>query len=163
MGRTYVLIADASRARLFQQHASRTYALLETFDHEPSRVRNRDLVADANGRKPAGPSVGANYGGRSVSRGVGRPGVAPDTEPKEVEAEKFAHRLASALDGLLRARDDRLVLAAPPHFLGLLKKTLSTSVVKRLELTVDKDLTKLEGRELDDRMRRELFPSPKLR
>jgi hypothetical protein len=44
-----------------------------------------------------------------------------------------------------------------------LKKTLSTSVVKRLELTVDKDLTKVEGRELDDRMRNELFLAPKLR
>jgi protein required for attachment to host cells len=162
LAKTYVLIADASRARLFQQ-AAQHFALLETFDHQPSRVRNQDLVEDTNGRKPAGPSVGANYGGRSVSRGVGRPGVAPDTEPKEVEAEKFAHELATMLADTLRDQEDRLVLAAPPHFLGLLKKTLSASVVKRVELTVDKDLTKVEGRELADRMHKELFLAPKLR
>lgn len=162
MAKTYVLIADSSRARLFQQ-ANHDYALLETFDHEASRARSRDLMADANGRKASGMPMGANYGGRSVSRGVGRPGVAPDTEPKDVEAEKFAHELATALEGTLRDQDDRLVLAAPPRFLGLLRKTLTFSVAKRVELTVDKDLTKLEGRELDDRMRRELFLSPKLR
>ena len=162
MAKTYVLIADASRARLFQQ-AAQHYALLESFDHQASRARSRDLVADANGRKASGPSVGNSYGARSVSHGVGRPGVAPDSEAKEVEAETFAHELATALEVKLRDQEDRLVLAAPPHVLGLLKKTLSASVVKRVELTVDKDLTKVEGRELDDRMRNELFLAPKLR
>ena len=162
MAKTYVLIADSSRARLFQQ-AAQDYALLETFDHQASRVRNRDLVADTNGRKASGPSMSGTNGGRSVSHGVARPGVAPDLEPKEVEAEKFAHKLATMLADTLRDQEDRLVLAAPPHFLGLLKKTLSASVVKRVELTVDKDLTKVEGRELDDRMHKELFLAPKLR
>jgi protein required for attachment to host cells len=162
LAKTYVLIADASRARLFQQ-AAQHYALLETFDHQPSRVHNRDLVADVNGRRTSGPSIGGSFGGRSVSRGVGRPGVAPDIEPKEVEAAKFAHELATMLADTLRDQGDRLVLAAPPHFLGLLKKTLSASVVKRVGLTVDKDLTKVDGRELDDRMHNELFLAPKLR
>ncbi len=155
----YVLVADASRARLFHQRPKHDLELVESFEHVDSRARSRDLMADANGRKAVGPSVGANYGGRSVSLGVGRPGVAPDTEPRQVEAEKFARALASALEGRLHNSREAVVLVAPAHFLGLLRDSLSVSVFKRIELTVAKDLTKLDARELGARMLHELPPA----
>jgi protein required for attachment to host cells len=149
----YILVADASRARLFHEGAKDDYRVVQEFAHEESRARARDLMADANGRKAAGPSVGGNHGGSAVSQGVGRPGVAPRTEPKEVEAEKFARELASAVEAKLHNHEDRLVLVAPPQFLGLLKSSLSAPIAKRVERTLDKDLTKLEERELGTRLR----------
>src|SRR5579884_4315224 len=104
MSTRYVLVADASRARLFHERTHGAYELVATFDHADSRARVRDLMADATGRKPVGPSVGAHYGGRSVSLGSGRPGVAPDTDAKEVEAEKFARELADVLEAQLHNR-----------------------------------------------------------
>ncbi len=158
MGHRFLLVADASRARLFRQSTDGRYELLESFDHGESRARARDLVADATGRKPIGPSVGSRYGARAVALGFGRPGVAPTTEPKEVEAQKFARELADALEVWLDA-ESRLVLAAPPHFLGLLRATLSGPIAKRVELTLDKDLTQLDPRELRERVRGALSPS----
>jgi protein required for attachment to host cells len=147
MDSRWILIADASRARLFREndHSDR-YEIVQTFEHEASRARSRDLMADANGRKPVGPSVGANHGGaRSVSLGVGRVGVAPDTEPKEVEAQKFARELAHFLEAQLNQHAyDKLLIVAPPHFLGVLKGCLSTQVDKHVETTLPKDLTHLD-------------------
>ena len=47
---------------------------------------------------------------------------------------------------------ERLALVAPPHFLGLLRATISSTVAKRVELTVDKDYTALKADELAERI-----------
>jgi len=159
MSARYILVADASRARLFRERAGHELQLVRSFEHAESRARTRDLTSDANGRKPVGPPVGAQYGGRAVSLGAGRPGVAPDTEPKEVEAEKFARELASAVEPVLQDQGARLVLMAPPHFLGLLKHALDANAAKRIELTLDKDLTRADAREVRARWLSELRPS----
>lgn len=102
-------------------------------------------MADAQGRKPNG-QPGHNHHNH-------RPGAEPDTDAKEVEAIKFAQALANKLDKGCRERSfDRLVLVAPPHFLGLLKGALDDQVHKRLALTISKDLTGFEARELKDRL-----------
>lgn len=132
----WIVISDASRARIFEadEHGVSLH-LVDSCEHPQSRARVRDLMADANGRKPAGTPPG--------HRGsAARPGSAPDTDPKWVEAQKFARELAARLDsGLQRHAYDHLVVAAPPQFLGLLRHTLSDQVKARLELWLDKDLT----------------------
>ena len=140
----WILVCDASRARLFQMEQADRLELLEELEHPASRARIRDLMADANGRKP---------NGQAGHRNNHRPGAAPDTDAKEVEAMKFAQELAERLDkGRVERQFDRLVLAAPPHFLGLLKATLDDQVQKRLAHTVDKDLTGIQARELPERL-----------
>jgi protein required for attachment to host cells len=179
MNERWILVCDASRARIFRDSRRRAgslapaqpgngesraaedaqsgFALVRMLEHEESRAKARDLVADANGRKPAGPSMGGSYGGRSVSFGHGRVGVEPDTDPKEVEAQKFAQELAATLErGLLDRAYEALVVAAPPKFLGLLRDTLSKEVSKRIEATLNKDFAKLEAREIEARIRSEL-------
>jgi protein required for attachment to host cells len=77
----------------------------------------------------------------------------PDTEPKEVEAEHFAHELAEKLaEGVVRKSCSAIVLVAPPHFLGLLKGLLSGQTSKCLVATVDKDYTASDVRELMARL-----------
>src|SRR4051812_29876359 len=98
MNNRWVVVCDASRARLFADGGiGKPLHPKDVLEHPDSRSRARDLMADATGRKPAGPSAGGHYGGRSVSLGFGRVGVEPDTDPKEVEAEKFARELAALL------------------------------------------------------------------
>jgi protein required for attachment to host cells len=155
----WILVADASRARLFAAEHAFDLELLKSFEHPGSRARARDLVSDATGRKPAGPSVGGAYGGRAVSHGYGRPGVEPDTEPKAVEGEKFARELVSTLQrGLLDHAFDKLIIAAPPHFLGLLKGELGKEVAKHVEAYVNKDLTQHELRDIQQHIREQLVP-----
>lgn len=140
----WILVCDASHARFFQMERTDQLGLLEELEHPASRARIRDLMSDANGRKP---------NGQPGHRNNHRPGAAPDTDAKEVEAIKFAQELADRLDkGRVERQFDRLVVAAPPHFLGLLKAALDEQVRKLLALTVDKDLTGVPARELRERL-----------
>jgi protein required for attachment to host cells len=71
------------------------------------------------------------------------------TDPKEVEAQAFARSLAAELEkGLNQNRFERLTLVAPPHFLGLLRGSVSEQVVKRIQQSINKDYTQLAAREL---------------
>ena len=135
--RTFVLVADASRARLYLgTEETPKLSVIEEFDHPESRAKNMDLASDRPGRTLAS---GAMKSARSATD--------PRTEPKEVEAEKFArelgHRLASHCDA--HAFDD-LVIAAPPRFLGLLRGALAThhdGVSKRVVAWHEKNYTAL--------------------
>lgn len=150
---TWILVCDASRGRLFREEPhGRGYTLLESFSHEESRAHVRDLMADANGRKPNGTPAG--MGGGPGGTYMGRPGAAPDTDPKAVEAQKFVRELAEALErGLNDHAYDGVVLVAPPQFLGMLRGAVSHQVEKRIEATVDKDLSMLEPHALQGRLR----------
>lgn len=152
---TWILVCDASRARLFAEAApGRDFSLVANFEHPESRERTRDLVTDANGRKPVGGSHGGGVNGNRPGGFHGRPGVEPDTDPKEVEAIKFARTLAEALEKGFDAHFyDTLVISAPPHFLGLLKETISDKVRKRLSHTIDKDFSLLQPRDIERRIR----------
>jgi len=71
-----------------------------------------------------------------------------------IEAEHFAHSVARVLEsGLADNAYERVALVAPPHFLGLLRATISSNVAKRVELTLDKDYTALKPDELAERIR----------
>lgn len=150
---TWILIGDASRARLFADGSpSRSFALVADFEHPSSRAHVSELVADAYGRKPVGGSRSA-VNGRNRSF-HGRPGVEPDTDPKDVEAMKFARDLAHELERAVDDhRFDELIVAAPPRFLGLLKETFCEKVRRRVILTLDKDLSLLSAPEITRRLR----------
>jgi protein required for attachment to host cells len=145
--RTWILVCDASRGRLLCDAGDGKLEERARYDHPDSRAHVRDLVADAQGRKPVGTAV------TSRPAGVGRPGAEPDTDPKWVEAEKFARALASVLErGLYDHAYDAVVLVAPPAFLGLLRDTVTNEVDKRVEHTIDKDYAGLEPRDLRARL-----------
>lgn len=156
---SWILMCDASRAHLYREEPNRRgFTLLESLEHSKSRARVRDLMADAQGRKPNGNPGGVGHGGppggTSGGTYLGRPGAAPDTDPKEVEAQKFARELAERLEKGLNAHQyDGLVLIAPPQFLGLLKATVSQHVGKHIEATIDKDLSGLDGPRREERLR----------
>ena len=152
---TWILVGDASRARLFEgREPGEGYSLVTTLLHPESRAHVADLVTDVNGRKPVGVTRGVGVV-RGWQGGIqGRPGVERDTDPKEVEAQKFARELSALLTKALdERRYDALVLVAPPHFLGTLKDALGDPVRKRLEGTLGKDLAPFEPREIERRLR----------
>lgn len=142
MDATWILISDASRARLFATDGKgRPWTMVQELAHPESRLKGSEIMSDKPGR---------------VQQGMGaksRPGMEPPTAPKEVEAEHFAERLAGVLaDGHGRNAYGRLVLVAPPHFLGLLRQSISTQVGKRVSASLDKDLTELKEHELPARL-----------
>ena len=139
---TWILVADASRARLFSSpKKGQLWKLMEEFDHPESRMKNREINMKEQGRTRQ--SFGAGH----------RPRMEPDTEPKEVEAEHFAHELVKKLsNGLTHKAYSSLALVAPPHFLGLLRGMLDDQTSKRVVAMVDKDYTDSDVGELRERL-----------
>jgi protein required for attachment to host cells len=143
MNNVWILVCDAAKARFFEtRDGDPTWHVVDLVLHDESRAKASELVGSPAGtRSSQGGSVHHNA-------------LAPGVLPKDVEKDRFAHRLATALDGAMRsARFWRWVLVAPPHFLGLIRKELTSELEKHLLATVDKDLNDLDVHALSARLR----------
>jgi protein required for attachment to host cells len=141
MQRTWVVICDASRCRIFEVGPRRDqWRMLQSIEHPQGRAKGQELLTDKPGRN-------------QQSRSAMRPALEPTTQPHEVEVERFALQIAKLLEARLAENAyERLVLVAPPHFLGTLRSTLSANLAKHLALSLDKDYTSLEPAELAERV-----------
>lgn len=134
---TLVLVADAARARIFSSDRQLTdFALVDTIDHPAGRLRTSELVTDGRGRSHGGPdSVGS--------------AMDAHTDPAEVEEDNFSRALVAKLTHAVNVDDvRRIVLVAPPRFLGRLREHLPTNVRQRVTAEVDRDLTKVSAMDL---------------
>ena len=132
----WVLTADASRARLFATKSSNS-ALeeLESFAHAESRLHDRDLTSDLPGRA-------------FDSHGSGRHAMEQRVDPKDEQAIRFAAKLTAYLeDGRVKHRYDRLYVAAPPAFLGVLRDHYG-QIAPLVAGEIDKHLTQCTPAEL---------------
>jgi protein required for attachment to host cells len=129
---TWLLVADASKARIFSTHKAKLFQdtdnpkllqLVGEFTHDKSRMKSTDLVTDKLG----------GFGGNSYGA----------EQPQLHEAETFASHLLHELN---TARLDHhfkdLILVAPPTFMGLLHKQMPNEIHKMVSTTIEKDYTK---------------------
>ncbi len=135
---TWVLCADSSRGRLYSvTDKDKLWTLVKEYTHAASRVTAGGLTSDQPGR---------THG--SSARGS-RSAMQSKTSPKEAEFEHFAHELAGVLhDGYGKQAYNRIVLVAPPHFLGLLRKAINDVVSKLIGATLDKDYMHLSEKDI---------------
>lgn len=127
--KTWVLVADGSRARFFVREKNRSLTESEILISPEQRLQEQELVSDRAGRA-------------FDSRGGARHAMEPPTTKRQQVAIDFARRLTEELEQLRRAGElERLVLVAPPRFLGHLRSQLSSETQQLVALSVDKDLT----------------------
>lgn len=135
---TWLLVANASKARVYslckahflQSANQKDLQLEEECEHGESRMKAVDLISDKLGKFGHGAFVEA-------------------TNPKEHEAERFAVELAGKLDAARKENQyQELIIAAPPAFLGLLKKHLTNDSSKKIFMTIEKDYTSHDDRAL---------------
>src|SRR5438094_7777479 len=137
MTTTWIIAADASRARILQV-TDRAQQLEEVEDllNPEGRVHDRELISDAH---PRFSGVG---GGPGSDR--------EETSATEHATELFAKRVGDYLDKARTAhRYDRLHLIAPPKFLGKLRKELGKEVQKLVADELPKDLSWLNARDIE--------------
>ena len=139
---TWVVVADSSRGKIFVQdtHSSE---LLEQVDlvHPSARLRGVDLSSDRSGR-------------HSGAFGQGSHLFDARTEAKEHEAESFAKEIAERLEtGRTSGQFQKLVLMAPPKFLGELREQLGDEVRKLVVDEIAKDLVTHSAEEVRDKLR----------
>ncbi len=137
---TWIVVANSSHAKIFRLVKFPKIEALTSMDHPESRLHNQDL----EGRKP-----GRNF----QSGGTTRHAYQPETEPKEVEIEKFAKSLSDYICSAHQKGDfSRLYLMASPAFLGLLRQRLNSTTQKAIVAQVSKDMTEHTNSEIEQQL-----------
>ena len=136
----WILVANASRARLFSADATGDdWKLIDDFFHEESRAHAGDLAEQRDN-----PNAGTLHKPQ------------PENEPqarKDIEFNRFARELCQRLErGVDSHAFEQLVIAAPPGFLGMLRKELSQKVQQRVVMDLNSDFTNVPERELHGRI-----------
>jgi len=129
MDMTWVLVADKSHAKLYTMSGRvGGLTLKQEWDHEASRKHEQELTSDLPGR--------------AFDRtGDARHAMSQPVDPKDHEAELFAHELIAEMDqGRVSNAFKHLSLVAPPEFLGLLRKQCGSALEQLVSDTVDKNL-----------------------
>jgi protein required for attachment to host cells len=126
---TYIVVADAARARVFTRDALKLQEK-ESLVHAEGRLHEGDLVTDRGAHVHESMST--------TARSTGSEGAASNHH-----AELFAKEVA---DRLYQARVDnsmeKLIVVAPPRFLGLLREKIDGPTSKLIIHTLAKDLSK---------------------
>ncbi|MCG5548663.1 host attachment protein [Halorhodospira halochloris] len=133
MAKVWVVAADAAKARLFEseQRSAKDMHELETWVNPELRQPAHDLTSDRPGRS-------------FDSGGEGRHALAESSDVKEVESERFARELVKWLEhSYHEQRFNHLVIAAAPHFLGLLRQNMSKSLHQVISCEISKDICHL--------------------
>ncbi|MGE4070613.1 MAG: host attachment protein [Lysobacterales bacterium] len=135
--KTWILVADSARARLFETGAV-DGDLQEIGGYANPQARTRPS-AEGPERKPR----------VHESANSARHAIEPHTDAADKSAQSFAHGLAEILDqGRIEHDYTRLLLVAPPRFLGQLNAALDHQVAKLVVQTVGKDVTRASPAEI---------------
>ena len=165
MSATWILVADAARARIFNPQPPKPRKKVDfagragrivpdkpqsdeleevaALVHPDSELKGREIVSDAPG------SFQERAGGRHSGD--------PQTDLKHQAARSFATQVVAYLEKARQERRfDRLVLVAAPLFLGTLRERLTSPLRQMISLEIDKDYTKLRPGEIHSRLPEQL-------
>ncbi|HET6425165.1 MAG TPA: host attachment protein [Planctomycetaceae bacterium] len=109
----WILVADRTRAELLHALPGNLgpFPVLNSFIHAEGRLQPQERDTD-------GP-------GRLSTPGGGHTAVEPHEDRWRVEAQRFAHQIVGFLDQARHDRRcDRLIVIAPPPFLGVLRAAM---------------------------------------
>ncbi len=135
--RTWVMVADAARARFFMSEGQDILPVDgATLENPAAHGHSRDLVSDKPGRTIE--SVGGAHHAQE-----------PRTDPHRAAKAEFAKRVAEYVEtNAVANKFDDLVMVAPPQMLGDLRGALGRQASARLAGTAAKDLMKIPAAEL---------------
>ncbi len=149
MNTTWIVAANAGRARLFAQtNANEPFEEIEDEVDTDARLRTADTETDDLGRR--------SHARGPLASSTQPSGYQPHETPHEHHADAFARGVASMLArGRADGRYAHLVLTAAPDFLGLLRKHLDPQVASLVKFEIDRDYTQLDAVHLRERVARD--------
>lgn len=140
----WILIANASRARLLELESKDRVKELKSFAHPKGRSRVSELTDDRAGYQ-------------RTDRSFGAASFQPRTDPKQKEHVLFARELADYLEReAQRGTFASISVLASNPFLGELKAELGTSTKGLLGTVRNVDLTMVGKAELGRRVAQEM-------
>lgn len=144
MGATWIVSANAGRARFFSQSAaSEALEEVNNMVNDAARLRTEESQTDRLGPRAAGDSIHSVGGATPTSL------YEPAKTPQEHQSEIFARDIAGFLTHAHQEGGfQKLSLIASPQFLGLLRKELEPKFSAMIELQIDKDYTQYSAPQL---------------
>ena len=135
--RTWILIADGARARIVANTGpGRGIQQINNFDFRADKRPTSDLKTDRPGRTFS-------------SAGPGSHALEPSDDAHDRQERDFQSLLAEFLhDQLENDAFDRLIIAAAPRALGVLRHVLSKGVRDKISAELPKDLTQVKTEDL---------------
>ena len=138
MNKTWVIVAESSRARLFSIIAKNEPLVeLEDMLNPSSKIHESELTSDLPGRA---------YG--STGSGI-KHSMEPKITPKDQATLDFAKSIAERVEKARTSGELKsLILACSPKFLGILRQNLSNETQKLVSRSIDKDLVEMPEAEI---------------
>jgi protein required for attachment to host cells len=161
MQTTWVVSANAGRARFFSVSEDPAEQLQEIEDMVNSAERMRDVETETDklGPTAAGSSshnIGGTQGvGMSHNAKAGAPNkqYQPAQTPSQHEAELFARDISKFLkQAHQEGRFQQLVISASPEFLGELRAILDPHIKQLIKFEVNKDYTQFNAQQLREQL-----------
>ncbi len=140
--KTWVVIADGARARIFLNSGPGT-GLTPALDH------------DLTGANLSSHEIGSDRPGVTFSSaGPGRHALAPHTDPHEHEKHEFIKRVVKEIEAGFNAHAfEQLILVAPPKALGDLRAGFAPNTARLIKSELHKDLTHLSPHQLGEHLK----------
>jgi protein required for attachment to host cells len=129
MAITWVVAADSAQAEIYRvSKIGGSFEPIRTLTNAEGHLKGRDLTTDKPGRA-------------FDSMGTGRHAMASADAAKEHAADLFAKEVCQYLDtARSRGQYERLIVLAPPDFLGRLRKSISPAANQLVVESVAKNL-----------------------
>jgi protein required for attachment to host cells len=139
MNRKWIVVADSSKARIFEyQGPGKPFKLIHKIEHPEGRLKAKELYND-------------NEGETFDRFGHGRHKMEPVVDIKEEENKRFANEICEYLKSAkIENKFDTLFIASGPSFLGLLKDKMDSLLSKNIQAWVSKNLANIEDREIHE-------------
>lgn len=140
----WILIANATHARLLQHESGAPMVIVKSFAHPESRSKVSDRADDRAGHE----RTDHRFGGTSFQ---------PRTDPQRKEHDQFAREIAAYLEAeALQGTFHSLRVFASSPFLGEIKARLGKASLQLLAGTHERDLTAVGLTELERRIAHEV-------
>ena len=139
---TWVIAADSAQADIFRiSKIGGSFEPVTGLSNAEAQLKGRDLTTDRPGRSVSG-------------TGNGRHAVASAEGPRDHAADGFAREVCQYLEtARTRGAYDRLIVVAPPDFLGRLRKAITPAANHLVVESVAKNLVGEDGAAIRARLR----------
>lgn len=134
---TCILVADASRARIFEAPLPKDgLTEIEELVHPASKLHPQEMAADE-------PGVSRDRVGQGVH------GMEQETDIKKHEAIRFAKEVADKISQIQQKNGyAKMYVIAAPAFLGLLRNNYSSATKKIIVDEISKNVTTFDSEEI---------------
>jgi protein required for attachment to host cells len=158
MQTTWVIAADANRARIFEVTQDDKLQEIEDMYNPEGRMSDRDEISDAYGNFRQGKGAPTRPAELAGSPGVGHRMPGNTADPKESMLEHHLDLFSKEVDRYLdkartEHRFEKLRVFADPKFLGMMRRNMSKEVQKMVEEEVPKEISGLTNHQVEEYLR----------